>query len=98
MTPELPSYIMTPCEHTDEVMLTTPCHRGAKLASVLAKRVSRTTPWRYFMTPKAAEKWRRLLDGGWHAVRSGSNVRFTRELRPVSLAKALSRTPTTSTE
>jgi hypothetical protein len=89
MSPEQPRYIMTPCERTGEVMLTTPCHRGAKLATALCRRISRTTPWRYFLSEKDGQRWLILMDGGYHAVRRGKGWRYTRDPKPVGLYQAL---------
>jgi hypothetical protein len=82
---------MTPCEHSDELMMTTTCHRAGGLARALAKRVAQTHmgPWRYYFSPTNAAKFRALLEGGWHAVKYGRSWRYTRDPRPIGLAKAL---------
>ena len=91
MSAETASYIITPCIRTGEVMLTTPCHRGAALARALCKRVARPNggPWRYYFTPADAQRWLAMMDAGFHAVRRSGGWRYTREPKPVGLARAL---------
>lgn len=91
MTPELPSYIMTPCEHTDEVMLTTISRRGRALAKLLALRVARTQPgpWRYYLTPKRAKHWKVLMERGCKVVRRNGRAELVCKPRPMSIKKAL---------
>lgn len=91
MTAEQSRYIMTPCEHTGEMMLTTSCHRGAALARLLASRIAQPNGghYRYYFTPIAARNWQRLLDAGWHVVGTGAKARLTLTPRPVRVRKAI---------
>ncbi len=74
---------------THEVILTEPDHRGASLAKALGARRVKRGGVRYFLDPRKGEQWRELYDGGFYALKRGTDWRFTRTLRPLDLYAAL---------
>lgn len=76
---------------TAEITLVEPDHRGGRLARALGARRVKRGGVRYFLIPQKADQWRRLYDGGWHAVRRQGAWVFTQTLVPLPLYKALER-------